>query len=339
MKLKKLAAGVLALSMIFAMAAPTFAEGYTSPVPFDDNNTFKIYRDYALENSDKTSPVETITLTPTPHEVKQAEAGVTKENMPNLTVSALTAAAGDAGSEAKKFFEVELPDYTSVGKYVYKLTETAGNKAGVTYNTNELYVTVTVVNDNIADGTVKVKSVSVRQGSLTGDKESKIDEKYSAGVLNVTKEVSGELANTTDEFTVNVTFTAPAGKEVGENITYNDGEDKTITPEQFVNGVATVRLTVKHGSNITFNNVPYGVTYTVEEAANTLGYTASYNFSDISDVKTMDSAAESVAITNTKGDDTPDMGVLLDTAPYMLVLTMVAGAAVTMVVRRRREED
>ena len=86
-------------------------------------------------------------------------------------------------------------------------------------------------------------------------------------------------------------------------------------------------------------NIPYDVTYTVVEKdyKTTDGYDAAdYNFSDID--KKIDSANDTVTITNNKGG-TVDTGVILDNAPYILMLAVVAGGAMTLVIKKRREEE
>lgn len=54
-------------------------------------------------------------------------------------------------------------------------------------------------------------------------------------------------------------------------------------------------------------------------------------------LKTID--VKSTTITNKRGDDTIDTGVILDNAPYILMLAVVAGAAMTLVIKKRREEE
>lgn len=40
-----------------------------------------------------------------------------------------------------------------------------------------------------------------------------------------------------------------------------------------------------------------------------------------------------------KHEGVPDTGVILDNAPYMLMLAVVAGGAMTLVIKKRREEE
>ena len=46
-----------------------------------------------------------------------------------------------------------------------------------------------------------------------------------------------------------------------------------------------------------------------------------------------------IAFTNTLGNTVIDTGVILDNAPYMLMLAVVAGGAMTLVIKKRREEE
>lgn len=46
-----------------------------------------------------------------------------------------------------------------------------------------------------------------------------------------------------------------------------------------------------------------------------------------------------MTITNNKGDNHIDTGVILDNAPYILMLAVVAGGAMTLVIKKRREEE
>ena len=60
--------------------------------------------------------------------------------------------------------------------------------------------------------------------------------------------------------------------------------------------------------------------------------TAAYNDS-------VDAASTTIAFTNTLGNTVIDTGVILDNAPYMLMLAVVAGGAMTLVIKKRREEE
>ena len=52
----------------------------------------------------------------------------------------------------------------------------------------------------------------------------------------------------------------------------------------------------------------------------------------------LQNADNDVVFTN-KSTVNVDTGVILDNAPYMLMLAVVAGAAMTLVIKKRREEE
>ena len=90
---------------------------------------------------------------------------------------------------------------------------------------------------------------------------------------------------------------------------------------------------LKHGDTISIANIPYGVTYSVTETA-VDGYTTTKT----GDTGTINAAEQTAAFTNTK-EGTIDMGVTLDSLPYILALAVVFGGAVVMFTRKRHVED
>lgn len=102
-------------------------------------------------------------------------------------------------------------------------------------------------------------------------------------------------------------------------------------------------FTLTHGESISFANLPKGVTYSVVEkylnaanqiTINDIKYTASYEYG----TGTMEAAAKIATVTNAT-EGFVDTGVILDNAPYILMLAVVAGAAMTLVIKKRREEE
>lgn len=55
-------------------------------------------------------------------------------------------------------------------------------------------------------------------------------------------------------------------------------------------------------------------------------------------LKPIKGTVNKVEVINTKGD-VIDTGVILDNAPYMLMLAVVAAGAMTLVIKKRREEE
>lgn len=290
------------------------------------------------------SPAETFAFTINNTSVTDAAAGVDTTNMPTPTVDSITYAAGGAGSADKsKLLNVTLPTYTSVGVYTYTIKETAGNTAGVTYLGDDITLVVTV--QQVGDALVP--TVAYHIGSTKPDH---FENTYEAGSLDVTKTVTGNLGDRQKEFTVTVTFTAPTGKQVKESITYLDGTTAgAILPTAWSQKTAadpytaSVNITLKHDETVTFDNVPYDVTYEVVEADYTGGtdkYDAPVYSGDGGSTGegSMDKPSENVGITNNK-DAVVDTGIFVNNLPYIIIaVIVVCGFAVLLFGRRRRED-
>lgn len=329
--MKKLFAMLLAVAMIFSLATVSFAsEDVEAPV-YEDMETVTVTKTYTATNEGTVSPAETFSFTAlTCVSVTDAAEGVTAANAPVPTIATVDFAAGEA--TATKDITITLPEYTSVGIYTYTFSEVVGDTAGVTYHDDEITLKVTVIQG--ADGKIRVAAVHTESD---GQKSDDFENVYSAGTLAVSKTVTGNLGDQTKDFIVKVTFTAPQGKVVKEAISYVvDGETLTIAPDAWENGVASVDIALKHGETITFTNIPYGVAYTVVENDYTGdGYDAAkYAISD--EAKVIDSAADTVAITNNKTTDV-DTGVVMDSIPYILILAVAAFGIVAIMSKKRYE--
>lgn len=340
---KKLTAGALALSMMFAMAVPmAFAE---TP---HDMTSVTVKKLYKLEGNG-VSPAETFTLKQTKSEVVDSEATMA----PALgTITGATFGEGAATAEgATGMITIQLPTYEKVGIYKYTLEEEAGSTAGVTYYGNEIKLVVTVVNDST--GKVRVAAVHTEAenenggfDSITKGEGSKSDtfaNTYKANELEVSKDVTGNMGDKEKLFQFHVTFTKKSTEDAPELIKYEDATGKH-TIAFGTNGKATVDFKLKDDSELHFTNIPEGVSYTVwEDSYATDGY-KTYIGSETEDNE--DSSAEGTATTekaavafiNHKGGDV-DTGVILDNAPYILMLAIVAGGAMTLVIKKRREEE
>lgn len=340
---KKLTAGALALSMMFAMAVPmAFAE---TPRDMTSVTVKKLYK---LEGNG-VSPAETFTLKQTKSEVVDSEA----TTAPALgTITGATFGEGAATAEgATGTITIQLPTYEKVGIYKYTLEEEAGSTAGVTYYGNEIKLVVTVVND----GTGKVRVAAVHTeaenenggfDSITKGEGSKSDtfaNTYKANELEVSKDVTGNMGDKEKLFQFHVTFTKKSTEDAPELIKYEDATGKH-TIAFGTNGKATVDFKLKDDSELHFTNIPEGVSYTVwEDSYATDGYktyigSETEDNEDSSEEGTATTEKATVAFINHKGGDV-DTGVILDNAPYILMLAVVAGAAMTLVIKKRREEE
>ena len=321
--MKKILSLALALVLVLSMSTVAFAtegEGEETTT-HTDMSTVTLTKEYKLANPGTTSPAETFAFSAlTCTNVTDAANGVTTNNAPVPTIANVSYTAGEAGgNNAKKHITITLPTYTSVGIYTYTFTETDGGTAGVTYRSEPITLVVTVIEQH-----GKVRVAAVHTEGKGEAKSGEFNNVYSAGSLSVKKTVTGIMGDQQKEFNVKVTFNAPEGDTVREAITYTDG-DKNETIAGGWTGSKAVEITLKHEETVTFNNIPYGVTYTVVEddytAKENGGYDeASYQFDDNN--KKIDSASDSVTITNNKGGHV-DTGISMDSMPYILMLAVV----------------
>lgn len=332
--MKKLFAMLLAVVMIFSLATVSFAsEDVETPV-YEDMETVTVTKTYTATNEGTVSPAETFSFTAlTCVSVTDAAKDVTAANAPVPTIGSVDFAAGEASATgeatATKDITITLPEYTSVGIYTYTFSEVVGNTAGVTYHADPITLKVTVIQGE--DGKIRVAAVHTESA---GEKSDDFENVYSAGSLAVSKTVTGNLGDQTKDFIVEVTFTAPEGLTVKESITYFDGEEKAIAAGW--TGTSTVEIALKHGETVTFENIPYGVAYTVVENDYTGdGYKAAkYTVSDNAYV--IDSALDTVGITNDKTTNV-DTGVVMDSIPYVLILAVAAFGIVAIMSKKRYE--
>lgn len=350
MKLKKLFAGVVAAAMIATMSFPAFA---TRPTPnVGANGLVTITKKYTVTGSEeKKAPAETFTFTVTPGaKVNGAEKTVEKSEATTIPTMAAnsnekTVAFTALTEDGTGTFTVDVANLniTKPGIYYYTVTETPSNTAGVDYAADPMIMVITAGYADDGEDSTLSYWVGLHDSTNYNDKNSKFENTYTAGSLNVTKKVTGSLGDKDKKFNVDVTFTAPAGKTVKSTITYINNGEKSIAPGAWKLNTTTnqyeakVTVELAHKGSVQFNNIPKDVTYIVEEQDySSEEYTATYE-GDKSG--TIANNVKSTTITNKRGDDTIDTGVILDNAPYILMLAVVAGGAMTLVIKKRREEE
>lgn len=350
MKLKKLFAGIVAAAMIATMSFPAFA---TRPTPnVGSDGLVTITKKYTVTGSEeKKAPAETFTFTVTPGaKVNGAEKTVEKSEATTIPTMAAnsnekTVAFTALTEDGTGTFTVDVANLNikKPGMYYYTVTETPSNTAGVDYAAKSMIMVITAGYADDGEDSSLSYWAALHDSTNYNDKNSKFENTYTAGSLKVTKKVTGSLGDKDKKFNVDVTFTAPAGKTVKSTITYvNDGE-KSIAPDAWKLNTTTnkyeanVTVELAHKGFVQFNNIPKDVTYIVaEQDYSGQEYTAKY---DGSESGTIANDVKSTTITNNKGDDNIDTGVILDNAPYILMLTVVAAGAMTLVIKKRREEE
>lgn len=155
--------------------------------------------------------------------------------------------------------------------------------------------------------------------------------------LTVTKTVTGKLGDTNKAFTFTIT------KADGTPVNITDANIETTDNTKAVwqsNG----KFTLKDGASIIFKNLPSGQYKIVEDDYTGEKYETSY----VVDSKTPENGQEARVTIGTDAKQIdftnhrtlePDLGVLLDTLPYIVILAVVAGGVALLMLRKHRKED
>ena len=361
--MKKILAMMLTAAMMLSMSAAVMAAEGEPETPTEIPNQEATFTKIYKSTNGEANPEEKFTFTYVAKELTNSNEGKDVDDMPEIPDSTITFAEGTATKEGfSQTVNVALAgiNWPSVGVYYYEVKETAGTTLGVEYDKTVANLKVTVAYDQGTD-TYYTAFVSLNlvdadgDGKTDGNKTYGFTNIYNAGDLTVEKNVTGNLGDVDKDFEVTVTFKNETGKEVNSTITYESNAtveaDKESGNVVFVDGatVATVPLKLKNGEKVSFNNIPYGVTYTVEEADYTSeaagGYEAAkYSLNNAEATTTsidtaIDSELDVVVITNNKSTNV-DTGISVDSIPYIAMLGVVAiGGAGVVVSKKRRSED
>ena len=157
--------------------------------------------------------------------------------------------------------------------------------------------------------------------------------------LTISKTVTGKLGDTNKAFT----FTITKADGTSANITEANIETTDNTRAVWQgNG----KFTLKDGASIIFKNLPSGEYKVIEEDYSGEKYDTSWQIGTDGEVYEKNSTAtvtigtteQTVHFTNHRTLE-PDLGVLLDTLPYIVILAVVAGGVALLMLRKHRKED
>jgi pilin isopeptide linkage protein len=340
--MKKFLAMLLTLTMVLGMSLAVMADdtnensgngGSGSSAAYTDASTVTFKKKYTIKNGGE-NPAETFTFTAlTCTEVSDTAEGVTKADAPIPTIGNAAYTENEAATTSEKEVTITLPAVTafpSVGVYTYTFKENvpATKTAGVTYYEKDMKLVVSIVEDGTK------KRIAAVHCESEGEKTDVFENTYESGTLAVTKTVTGNLGDKTKYFDVTVSFSAPAGTTIGSTIKYSGG--KYTEKVAVDNNTATIQ--VKDGDTVTFENLPAGVTYTVNESdytakANGEYDDAAYEFSDTAKAIAAGDA-DTCTITNNKSAEI-DTGISMDSLPYIVMIAVVAIAAVAFFMKKR----
>ncbi len=351
--MKKLLSLALALMMVMSLATVAFATENSEAGQTVSFNLKKVYTINKSTNSDYVVPDEQV-----------LNFNVTaSEGAPAMKVNALTVDTPDNATgivELKVTGTVEIPANPTRGVYEYTVKEALPEGATVAAGealdvTTELKMYVVITNKVDQTGEI-LPGYSVEVGAEKGTGGTKADtfnNTYGLGELAVKKTVSGNLGSKTQDFTIHVNLTSDYKVLTPIKLIDSDKDSAIKTAwNQNAEGkyVAEVTLKLAHDETVTLANLPAGVSYTVTEDNGHIlqeseamdpnnpatGYDVEYVTND--DGVIAAGLCDSVEVQNSKSTDI-NTGVTLDSAPFILILAVCAGAVVLFVVKKRRSVE
>ena len=377
MKLKKFFAGVLAAAMMLTVGATAAFATTAGQVetdtntgssqtydPIDNDIDLGIKKNYKVEKG--TAPKEIFTFSVSYMPGMSKPYGTYTQPVASKTATASFESDMDAKAEAyQASLGIKIKDFTlpaGPGKYCFEIKENVPtNKTpGVTYDEATRYLVITVANNDALTGYVyyaqlydntyaPANSIKDKATGTKVDGADAFTNTYTANNVVISKDIKGGLGDLAAKFNFKVKLSyangKAAGQYVGAKVIDYTGETADIKNQVWaIDGTTEHSISLGRNQSITLENLPEGVTvtvvetdgseYTVTKSEDTTGTLVNSTIT-----ATISNVDDKIGFINTK-EGTPDMGVVLDNAPYIAMLAIVAiGGVALMLNKRRRDEE
>lgn len=314
--LKRLGAIVLALAMAMSvMMVSAFASDLEDPSGEQVATAqTELTKTLVLEGTNSSILAETFTF-----EVAYAGQKDTSYAAPGTGAVTIGSAAYAAGESGKKSVSVTIDKtkFAGPGTYYFTVKEKAGTTNGMAYSTAEKKLAVQIYADSTP------ATFYVVQNGNNAKNDGNFTNTYTTHKLTVAKRVTGNQGDTTKKFDIKVTVNGAAGETYTTNqtgVTLTSGREYTFQ--------------LASGESVEIYNLSAGDTYTVDEVDYSgEGYTTSGEVTTATAIGTTDA---SVTVVNNKSASTPT-GVIMNIAPYVLMVALAGGIAFFFLRRRNAE--
>lgn len=323
----RIAAALLAGTMMVAMGTTVFAEGNEPKNVTITKEITKDVNDYA--------PATTFEFQITPGSAVEASKGQDaiyagpgggayfEEGAGKITS---TPKASDIGQTTTTVgtttISIDESKFTAPGIYRYNVSEVAGTYEGINYSTETKYFDVYV------NSSKEVYAYTFTDAADEYGKDDGVFTNDYTGIYDVTitKKVTGNQGDKSKDFDFTISVTGAANEKF--YVTFSDNREAITLDAN--NASQTIQL--KDGQSAIIHGLSATDTYSVEETDYTKdGYTTTVEGAKSGFI----SRNTTVTFTNNKEATTPT-GIMMNVAPYVL---MVAVAAVLAVVFLRRKNN
>lgn len=235
--------------------------------------------------------------------------------------------------------------FTAPGIYRYTITETANGQDGITNDTSntrtlDVYV---VYQDNSGTNQLEVKGYVLQDGVVANPttKSTGFTNTYTTNNLTLEKQVTGNQGDRDKYFKFTVTISnADEGTVYDVTLPVDSHSDNSNELTVGQGGTVTATYYLKDDQSVVIQGLTANTKYTItEDDYSTDGYTTTndVNAADgtTTGEKTMGANNQKVTFTNDKSGTVPT-GILLETAPYVVLMLVVVAGGVALLAAKRK---